>query len=918
MKISTGGNVNTTSGSGGDEQKTQSQEFSSPEEKMKAQLLQELIKKQINIDDNQLGKIFGFNNDQIKYLRMGLKRQGTLDQAEQDIPYTWDYVLCFEVGSEEEKEKHKPTKKEKKEYEKRKNTDDSKPGDEDQDAWNNGISEHKYFGQIFADIWERLEKTNAKLKVQAFRSGDKKYMFLLVGILEKDLKEWADERDTDLLLDPEGACRVGREKGFPLAQRTKLNADETDPNVYTLPLANWKSMYAEYNSNADLNIYTKYNRVVGDETSPKTVFDEKTRLRLIYEAMIADDGEGGAELRFDDYILNKHHPLLAVFPLHNEKVLEEFRRDWLYNTSPRSLMWCPLDRVRNYFGEPVAFYYAFIQFYMHWLIYPSVVGLIFFIEQLGFERVDAPGVWLMCFFIIFWAVAFVDFWAREEAKLRLQWGMTKFQTKAVARPQFRGEWKHDTVTGRWSEYFNPLHRGARSSGVVSLILLFLGGCIAAVISVLIVRDSNPNDILLKIGLGVANGAMISIFDNLYKIFSRYGNDVENHRTQQDYENALILKSFFFKFFNSFSSLFYLSFVRPYTAGDAYYILFSNACGDECVKSDVCTYWVAEGKSIPSITNGECDSCSDTDCLNSNFEYQYFDVCSNGDLSAFLGGTSTCVSDVQLQVNINKVVLNEVRIQLATLFGTALFIQNFFEVFFPWLFEKLKGDKAAKEYAAQHGDEAVFVQSEAEATMQKGPYASTIDDMSELIVQFGYVTLFVLAFPITPLLALFNNVVEMRVDAHNILSATQRPHPNGSYGLGAWNSVLQFFSFICVGTNVAICTWRTRLVEEAISSNGEWKWIFFSVVSVVLALIIAFEKFIIPDVPLDVEEAMSRQENIEGILVKGQRIDQDRDEPPDDDDTANYVAFNPSAQFIDVDTLQDIPMNQPLCTYKPNQ
>lgn len=544
---------------GGDEEKNQSitaQEEETPEVKMKYQIIEELIKKQINLDDNQLGRVFGITADVVEEIRRKVRRQHTVDA--QDNPITWDYVLAFEVGGEDEESRVKPTKKEKREHDKRKGTDDAKAGDEDEDAWMKGLSEHKYYGQIFADIWKRLEETNAKLKVQGFRSADKKHMFLLVGILERDLKSWADERDTDLLLDPERACRVGRELGFPLAKRTKLDISEMEPKKYTLPLSNWKYMYAEYNSNANIDIYTQYPRVLNDANSQKTIFDEKTRLRLIFEAMIADNGEGGAELRFDDYILKKDHPLVALFPLHNQETLENFKRDWLLNREYKSFMWCPLERIRNYFGEPVGFYYAFIQFYLKWLIYPSIIGLIFFIEQLAYGKCDAPGIYLMCFFIIFWSVAFVDFWAREESILRLQWGMTKFQIKAVARPQFRGEWVHDTVTGKWDEYFNPFKRGVRASGVISLILLFLGGCVAAVISVLIVRDSDPNNYYIKVGLGIANGAMISIFDNLYKFLSRYGNDVENHRTQQDYENALILKSFFFKFFNSFASLFYLA------------------------------------------------------------------------------------------------------------------------------------------------------------------------------------------------------------------------------------------------------------------------------------------------------------------------------------------------------------------------
>lgn len=41
---------------------------------------------------------------------------------------------------------------------------------------------------------------------------------------------------------------------------------------------------------------------------------------------------------------------------------------------------------------------------------------------------------------------------------------------------------------------------------------------------------------------------------------------------------------------------------------------------------------------------------------------------------------------------------------------------------------------------------------------------TFSDYSEVVIQFGYVTLFVVAFPLAPALAFLSNYVEMRVDA----------------------------------------------------------------------------------------------------------------------------------------------------------
>ncbi len=127
-----------------------------------------------------------------------------------DIPLSWDYVMCFEAGSEDDQ--RTPNRKE------RKNRPDDTQGYDEE--WDNGMTKAKYYGQIFYDIWKCLE--DARLTVRAFRSRDSKFCFLVIGITERNLKLWADDRDTDLLLDPANACEDGRNRGFPLALRTKL------------------------------------------------------------------------------------------------------------------------------------------------------------------------------------------------------------------------------------------------------------------------------------------------------------------------------------------------------------------------------------------------------------------------------------------------------------------------------------------------------------------------------------------------------------------------------------------------------------------------------------------------------------------------------------------------------------------------
>ena len=45
---------------------------------------------------------------------------------------------------------------------------------------------------------------------------------------------------------------------------------------------------------------------------------------------------------------------------------------------------------------------------------------------------------------------------------------------------------------------------------------------------------------------------------------------------------------------------------------------------------------------------------------------------------------------------------------------------------------------------------------------------------EMVIQFGFVTIFVSAFPLAPLFALINNVFEIRLDARKMIKTYRRP------------------------------------------------------------------------------------------------------------------------------------------------
>lgn len=81
-----------------------------------------------------------------------------------------------------------------------------------------------------------------------------------------------------------------------------------------------------------------------------------------------------------------------------------------------------------------------------------------------------------------------------------------------------------------------------------------------------------------------------------------------------------------------------------------------------------------------------------------------------------------------------------------------------------------------------------------------------------MIQFGHVTLFVAAFPLSPLCAVVNNLVETRMDAFKLLTHCQRPIPESASDIGAWQWALQGIAVCAVFTNVGTIVFTSPQVK----------------------------------------------------------------------------------------------------------
>ena len=80
----------------------------------------------------------------------------------------------------------------------------------------------------------------------------------------------------------------------------------------------------------------------------------------------------------------------------------------------------PIDAVQEYFGEEIAFYFAWLDFYSKWLLGPAIVGAGLFAYQMVAGTLDVPALPFYALFMSLWATLLLLFWRRRESSLASQ------------------------------------------------------------------------------------------------------------------------------------------------------------------------------------------------------------------------------------------------------------------------------------------------------------------------------------------------------------------------------------------------------------------------------------------------------------------------------------------------------------------
>ncbi|EDL18265.1 mCG126938, isoform CRA_h, partial [Mus musculus] len=567
-----------------------------------------------------------------------------------------------------------------------------------------------------------------------------------------------------------------------------------------------------------------------DLTDRDSFFDSKTRSTIVYEILKRTTcTKAKYSMGITSLLANGVYS--AAYPLHDgdyEGDNVEFNdRKLLYEEWASYgvfYKYQPIDLVRKYFGEKVGLYFAWLGAYTQMLIPASIVGVIVFLYGCATVDENIPSMemcdqrynitmcplcdktcsyWKMSsacatarashlfdnpatvFFSVFmalWAATFMEHWKRKQMRLNYRWDLTGFEEEEVSgcdhpraeyearvlekslRKESRNK-ETDKVKLTWRDRFP-----AYFTNLVSIIFM-IAVTFAIVLGVIIYRISTAAALAMNSSPSVRSNIRVTVtatavIINLVVIIlldEVYGCIA---RWLTKIEVPKTEKSFEERL--TFKA-FLLKFVNSYTP--IFYVAFFKG-----------RFVGRPGDYVYIFRSFRMEECAPGGCL------------------------------MELCIQLSIIML-----------GKQLIQNNLFEIGIPKMKKFIRYLKLRRQSPSDR-EEYVKRKQRYEVDFNLEPFAGLTPEYMEMIIQFGFVTLFVASFPLAPLFALLNNIIEIRLDAKKFVTELRRPVAIRAKDIGIWYNILRGVGKLAVIINAFVISFTSDFIPRLVylymySQNG---------------------------------------------------------------------------------------------------
>ncbi|KAM7109679.1 anoctamin-9 isoform 1-T1 [Ciconia maguari] len=587
-----------------------------------------------------------------------------------------------------------------------------------------------------------------------------------------------DEEKWDFVL-VSNIHQVGSEK----ENKRKKFLDELSKKGFTIKKIEDKKLF--YGVRAPNQIFQKYQCLLRNPD------------RMLQNPTVHHDIPVTTRIRIVNFILQntmtpdleKLHDLMkkkvfeATFPLHEKEEVREFLKEkWARWRD----VFCqqPIEKIRCYFGEKVALYFAWLGWYTYLLGIAAVVGLVVFVagitvfnsSQVSKEiceahntimcplcdqkcpfwllsdtctyakvthMIDNEGTVLFAMFMAIWATVFLELWKRQRATVVTNWDLYGWDEEEE-------ELAMELINNLQHEPRQYQHSYFCSTIVLLLVLVMIAVLIGIAHALVIYRviatalftQSNFEFLREQANtMAVMTGAVlhyitIVIMTKVNRRVALYLCDLEQPRTFSQRENNFTVKIFTFQFFTNFSSLIYIAFFLGRINGHP-------------------------GNYVRIAGKWRLEECHPSGCITDLF------------------------------------------IQMAIIMLLKQTISNVMEYLIPWIAHKLrKKQQRPKKRSVMLGEDEEVEdpckrQWLSNYQLNEVNVFSLFDEFLEMVIQYSFTTIFVAAFPLAPLLAFCNNLFEIRLDAIKMMRLHRRMVPRKAKDIGIWLQVLEAIGILAV-------------------------------------------------------------------------------------------------------------------------
>ncbi|KAK6737941.1 hypothetical protein RB195_020188 [Necator americanus] len=579
---------------------------------------------------------------------------------------------------------------------------------------------------------------------------------------------------------------------------------------------------------------------------PDLLFPHAERSRMVYDLLTRahyDEPNPEGKKKGQNYYRFGIERLLAqgvysaAYPLHqtirndcaSNRGSEISQRELLYNhwVSWRNILkYQPLDCIKRYFGTKIAFYFAWLGYYTRSLYLAAFIGILSVLfaivnvsedvvsndicghDGVGAKTLICPQCENYCDFqplnnsclyakmsyivdngstVVFaalmsvWATLFLEGWKRYHAEIAWKWGLLDFVIEEdTVRPEFQYRVKtkrFNPVTQQDEPYLSGKKKCANFFAAMITVLFFMCLVLAVVFGMVVYRvicmqllasmDNPTVDslafLIVSVTAATINLIVIIAMNYFYNSLAHRLTRWECPRTQADFDNSYTFKVFLFQFANYYSSLFYIAFFKG---------VLSQLPGTKDHDGNV------------KIAGYRLEGCDPAGCFVELVIQLAIIMCGKQFFSAFVESAYPKVMSLLRKWQL-MVPIVETKHQ--------------------------RKERIREESCKKAGRE--MTRWEADYYLNPTYDQFLFDEYLEMVLQFGFCTLFVAAFPLAPLFAVFNNILEIRLDAYKFLLNAQRPMPAQARNIGVWLKILDVISKFSVTINALVIAFTSDFVPK---------------------------------------------------------------------------------------------------------